>query len=68
MTEANPEDNNSEVNLDRNRLYMDCYRFLQSEKLELPTIPGKTFKPRPDDMMPANFNYGTVVVRSLVFR
>ncbi len=35
---------------------------------ELPTIPGTMFKPRPDDMMPANFNYGTVVVRALTIR
>ncbi len=37
------------------------------QSFELPTIPGTTFKPRTDDMMPANFNYGTVVVRTLVF-
>ena len=36
---------------------------------ELPAIPGTTFKPRPDDMMPTpNFNYGTVVVRALTIR
>ena len=33
---------------------------------ELPDIPGTTFQPRPDDMMPMpNFDYGTVVVRTL---
>jgi hypothetical protein len=33
---------------------------------ELPVIPGTTFRPRPDDMMPfPNFDYGTVVVRTL---
>jgi hypothetical protein len=41
---------------------------ITDQSFELPTIPGTTFKPRSDDMMPANFNYGTVVVRSLVFR
>ena len=33
---------------------------------ELPGIVGTTFQPRPDDMMPtSNFDYGTVVVRTL---
>ena len=33
---------------------------------ELPDIPGTTFQPRPDDMMPMPlFYYGTVVVRTL---
>jgi len=33
---------------------------------ELPGIVGTTFQPRPDDMMPMpNFDYGTVVVRTL---
>jgi hypothetical protein len=33
---------------------------------ELPDIPGTTFQPRADDMMPMpNFDYGTVVVRTL---
>ena len=33
---------------------------------DLPVIPGTTFQPRPDDMMPfPNFDYGTVVVRTL---
>jgi hypothetical protein len=32
----------------------------------LPDIPGMTFQPRPDDMMSMpNFDYGTVVVRTL---
>jgi len=31
--------------------------------MELPDIPGMTFQPRPDDMMPMpNIDYGTVVV------
>jgi hypothetical protein len=34
--------------------------------MELLVIPGTTFQPRPDDMMPMpNFDYGTVVVRTL---
>jgi len=41
---------------------------ITDQSFELPTIPGTTFKPRPDDMMPANFNYGTVVVRALTIR
>ena len=33
---------------------------------ELPAIVGTTFPPRPDDMMPMpNFDYGTVVVRTV---
>jgi hypothetical protein len=33
---------------------------------ELPDIPGRTFEPRSDDMMPMNnFDYGTLVVRTL---
>lgn len=34
--------------------------------MELPDIPGTAFTPRPDDMMPMpDFDYGTVVVRTL---
>jgi len=34
--------------------------------MELPAIPGMTVQPRPDDMMPMpNFDYGTVVARTL---
>jgi len=34
--------------------------------MELPDIPGMTFPPRPENMMPLpNFDYGTVVVRIL---
>lgn len=34
--------------------------------MELPGIVGTTFQPRPDDMMPMpNFDYGTVVVKTL---
>ena len=33
---------------------------------DLPDIPGTTFQPRSDDMVPfPNFDYGTVVVRTL---
>jgi hypothetical protein len=33
---------------------------------ELPDVPGTTFQPRSDDMMPmGNFDYGTVVVTTL---
>ncbi len=41
---------------------------ITDQSFELPTIPGTTFKPRSDDMMPANFSYGTVVVRALTIR
>ena len=32
--------------LAKNKLYMDCYRYMQSEKLALPTIPDVSFKIR----------------------
>ncbi len=34
------------ANLAKNRLYIDCYKFMQSEKLALPTIPDVAFKIR----------------------
>lgn len=33
-------------NLAKNRLYLDCYKFMQSDKLALPTIPDVSFKIR----------------------
>ncbi len=42
---------------------------ITDQSLELPSIPGTTFKPRSDDMIPTpNFYYGTVVVRTLTIR
>ena len=32
--------------LAKNRLYLDCYKFMQSDKLALPTIPDVSFKIR----------------------
>ncbi len=32
--------------LARNRLYLDCYKYMQSDKLALPTIPDVSFKIR----------------------
>jgi len=49
MGNSAPENLNQQataINLDRNRLYLDCYRYMQSEKLQLPTIPDISFKIR----------------------
>ena len=35
-----------DTSLAKNRLYLDCYQFMQSDKLELPTIPDVAFKIR----------------------
>ena len=45
MTES---DNKSKAaaSLAKNRLYLDCYKFMQSDKLALPTIPDVSFKIR----------------------
>lgn len=40
------EKNNPVVDLAKNRLYIDCYKYLQSDKLQLPTIPDVAFKIR----------------------
>ena len=37
---------NREYNLAKNQLYMDCYRYMQSEELDLPTIPDVAQKIR----------------------
>lgn len=37
---------NTTASLAKNRLYLDCYRYMQSEKLALPTIPDVSFKIR----------------------
>ncbi|MFK5947406.1 MAG: HDOD domain-containing protein [Methylococcales bacterium] len=34
------------ANLAKNRLFLDCYKFMQSDKLALPTIPDVSFKIR----------------------
>jgi HD-like signal output (HDOD) protein len=34
------------TDLAKNRLYLDCYRYMQSDKLALPTIPDVSFKIR----------------------
>lgn len=34
------------ASLAKNRLYLDCYKYMQSEKLALPTIPDVSFKIR----------------------
>ncbi len=34
------------ANLAKNRLFLDCYKYMQSEKLALPTIPDVSFKIR----------------------
>jgi HD-like signal output (HDOD) protein len=34
------------ASLAKNRLYLDCYKFMQSDKLALPTIPDVAFKIR----------------------
>jgi len=40
------DDSKSAVNLAKNRLLLDCYKFMQSDKLALPTIPDVSFKIR----------------------
>lgn len=40
---ANPE---KAANLAKNRLYLDCYKYMQADKLALPTIPDVSFKIR----------------------
>ncbi len=37
---------NTAVSLAKNKLFMDCYKFMQSDKLALPTIPDVSFKIR----------------------
>ena len=44
MTEAIPDPNSSK--LAKNRLYLDCYNYMQSDKLVLPTIPDVSLKIR----------------------
>jgi len=44
MTEATPDTNNSK--LAKNRLYLDCYKYMQSDQLALPTIPDVSIKIR----------------------
>ncbi len=44
MTEAEP--NNKASTLAKNRLYLDCYKYMQSETLALPTIPDVSLKIR----------------------
>ncbi len=46
MTEAEPNPNPNAGKLAKNRLYLDCYRYLQSETLTLPTIPEVSVKIR----------------------
>lgn len=44
MTEAVPDPKSSK--LAKNRLYLDCYKYMQSDKLALPTIPDVSLKIR----------------------
>lgn len=44
MTEAIPDSKTS--SLAKNRLYLDCYKYMQSDKLALPTIPDVSIKIR----------------------
>lgn len=44
MTASN--NNQTAASLAKNRLYHDCYKFMQSDKLALPTIPDVSFKIR----------------------
>jgi len=44
MTEADPVPQTSK--LAKNRLYLDCYKYMQSDKLSLPTIPDVSIKIR----------------------
>jgi len=37
---------NTAASLAKNRLFLDCYKFMQSDKLALPTIPDVSFKIR----------------------
>ncbi len=45
MSVSSDKPNNS-ANLAKNRLYLECYKFIQSDELELPTIPDIAFKIR----------------------
>ena len=45
MTEPNNKSKTA-ASLAKNRLYIDCYKFMQSDKLALPTIPDVSFKIR----------------------
>ena len=62
MTES---DNKSKAaaSLAKNRLYLDCYKFMQSDKLALPTIPDVSFKIRRaiNDAKANNSKIGRVV-------
>ncbi len=40
------EDSKKNIALAKNRLYLDCFKFMQSDKLVLPTIPDVAFKIR----------------------
>ena len=40
------ENINTAADLAKNRLYQDCYKYMQSDKLQLPTIPDVAFKIR----------------------
>jgi HD-like signal output (HDOD) protein len=44
MTEAAPDPTAS--HLAKNRLYLDCFKYMQSETLALPTIPDVSVKIR----------------------
>ncbi|MGY6277839.1 HDOD domain-containing protein [Methylomonas sp. MgM2] len=44
MTEAVPDSKTAK--LAKNRLYLDCYKYMQSDKLALPTIPDVSIKIR----------------------
>ncbi|MGR8932155.1 MAG: HDOD domain-containing protein [Gammaproteobacteria bacterium] len=44
MTEATPDAKTAK--LAKNRLYLDCYKYMQSDKLNLPTIPDVSIKIR----------------------
>jgi len=46
MSETDNENSNTAVNLAKNRLLLDCFHYMQSEKLVLPTIPDVSFKIR----------------------
>jgi HD-like signal output (HDOD) protein len=43
---VNDDNLNKNASLAKNKLYMDCYRFMQSDKLVLPTIPDVSYKIR----------------------
>jgi HD-like signal output (HDOD) protein len=46
MSETDNDISNTTASLAKNKLLMDCYRFMQSDKLILPTIPDVSFKIR----------------------